>query len=222
MLREKGFEGKGSEKMVEIIECGMVNCYLLKGKDGSVLIDTGNAVDKEKVYHAVKDQKVKLIILTHGHNDHISNAAYLKEKLHVPIAMHEADYRLSKDNTSQPCYARTLIGKMVLALSRSSFKNKVEAFEPDLFIEEGDDLIKYGINAEIIGLPGHTDGSIGIWTKTELIVGDAMMNFFKPYGARLYKDKQAADQSLEKIKNSNVLLIYPGHGKPIERETFFK
>lgn len=208
--------------MIEIIDCGMVNCYLLIGKDGSVLIDTGNAPDREKIYNAVKDKKVKLIILTHGHIDHISNAAYLKEKLNVPIAMHEDDYRLSKDNTLQACHADTLLGKLILAFSKPSFKKKIESFEPDLFIEEGDDLIKYGINAEIIDLPGHTKGSIGVWTRTEIIVGDAMMNFGKPSGARLFWDKNEAARSLEKIKNSHVLLVYPGHGKPIELEKFFK
>ena len=208
--------------MIEIINCGMVNCYLITGKNGSILVDTGNPGDGEKIYEMVKDKKVKLILLTHGHIDHIGNTAYLKEKLHVPVAMHEADYRLSKDNTLDKCIANTLIGKIVLAFSKPSFKKKVVPFEPDLFMEDKDDLRKYGVSAEVIALPGHTEGSIGVWTTNGVIVGDAMMNLIRPYGARLYSDKEKATKSLDKIKNTKVLMIYPGHGKPIEFERFFK
>ena len=208
--------------MIEIINCGMVNCYLIRGKNGSILVDTGNPGDGERIYETVKDKQVKLILLTHGHIDHIGNTSYLKEKLHVPVAMHEADYRLSKDNTLGKCMANTLIGKVVLTFSKPSFKKKAEPFEPDLFMEDKDDLRKYGVSAEVMALPGHTEGSIGVWTTNGVIVGDAMMNFIRPYGARLYSDKDAARSSLDKIKSTEVLMIYPGHGKPIELNRFFK
>jgi len=38
----------------------------------------------------------------------------------------------------------------------------LQEFKPDIFLKDGDSLSGYGVNASIIALPGHTDGSIGI------------------------------------------------------------
>ena len=45
----------------------MVNCYLLKGKDGAVLVDTGETGYEEKILEACAGENVRLIMLTHGH-----------------------------------------------------------------------------------------------------------------------------------------------------------
>ena len=89
--------------MTEIkqIPCGMVNTYLLKGKNGAVLVDTGETADREKVLKACENENVRLLLLTHGHIDHIQNGAYLARKLHVPIAMHQKDAELIRSFQKQ-------------------------------------------------------------------------------------------------------------------------
>ena len=101
--------------------------------------------------------------------------------------MHEDDFELSKNNMLRPIFANGILGKMVLYLSlRLIKKEKAEPFHPARFVKHLDDLHDLGINAKIIGLPGHTKGSIGVLVDdSELIVGDALVNICqKPHKTR--------------------------------------
>jgi len=158
---------------------------------------------------------VKLILLTHGHLDHIQNAAYLSEQLNAPIAMHEADFELSKDNLREPLFAHSILGKLVLWQSKRMIrKERAEPFHPTRFVQDGDALQEFGVNARIICLPGHTKGSIGVLVDdSELIVGDALMNLTHPVKTVLYEDRAIMEVSAAKISQSGAETIHFGHGK---------
>lgn len=51
---------------IKRIVCGMVNCYLVTGKAGSVLVDTGEKGYEEKVLRECGNKNVRLLVLTHG------------------------------------------------------------------------------------------------------------------------------------------------------------
>lgn len=202
---------------IQQICCGNVNCYLiLNGKTG-ILVDTGQEKYKQKILAACKPFSIHLLILTHGHVDHIQNASFLANQLHIPIAMCKADFDLIKDNTIQPLYTHGILGKIVLSASLKSFRtDKIPMFTPTIFLDDGDVLDKYGVSAKIIGLPGHTNGSIGIDVNNQaLIVGDALMNIFYPMVSLLYTDKNSMLQSAQKIRQLGDRKIYFGHGKPV-------
>ena len=202
---------------IERIQCGNGNCYLVYEGDDAILVDTCRAQHRYKILEACKNKNVKLIVLTHGHVDHIQNAAYLSKELNAPIAMHKADYELSKDNMKEPLSAHKILGKLVLALSIKSFREDIiESFEPEVFLQEGDTLEFYGIQAAVVELPGHTKGSIGLMVdEGALIVGDALMNMFYPTKSMLYGDRNMMEKSAKKISSYNDTTIYLGHGKPV-------
>lgn len=56
--------------------------YSFKWKN-AVLIDTCREKYREMILNACKDYHVQLLILTHGHIDHVQNAAYLSDRLHI-------------------------------------------------------------------------------------------------------------------------------------------
>ena len=60
------------------------NLYVIKGKNGDILIDTGFILRKRYLKKWLDKFNMKLIILTHAHIDHIWNAAYIK-KLYNPF-----------------------------------------------------------------------------------------------------------------------------------------
>ena len=63
--------------------------------------------------------------------DHCQNAAYLAEALHIPIAINKNDMDLITDNRKQSLLAKTLLGKIVLSVSLSSFEmDSLEVFDP--------------------------------------------------------------------------------------------
>lgn len=202
--------------MIQRICCGNVNCYLISNGKTGILVDTGRKKYRQKILDALKPYDVRLLVLTHGHVDHIQNAAFLSDALGCPVAMHEADIPLIGDNMLQPLKAQGILGKIVLSESIKSFrKAQIPFFTPDISLKEGDSLEAYGIPARIISLPGHTQGSIGIdIMEKELIVGDALMNMFYPTASMLYNDRDMMLQSADKISSLGKRQIYFGHGKP--------
>ena len=82
-------------------------------------------------------------------------------------------------------------------------------------------LSSYGINAKIVELPGHTNGSIGVDVDNKyLIAGDALDNWIRPGVGHLYYDFDAIRGSAEKIRKLGDRIIYYGHGKPTDNGKF--
>lgn len=202
---------------IQRIKCGNGNCYILSNGKNAVLIDTCREKYREKILNVCKDYHIQLVILTHGHLDHVQNAAFLSDRLRAPIAMSRADLELINDNVAQSLKAKTLLGKIVLAASIKSLSTeKITPFTPSVYLSEGDTLESYGISAEILSVPGHTNGSIAIdVNKNDLIVGDALMNMFYPTVSMLYHDEAVMRKSVEKISNLGNRTIHFGHGKPV-------
>ncbi len=212
--------------MVDIhrISSGNVNCYIVVDKDKAILIDTGRRKYREKILEKCKEFHVSLIVLTHGHMDHCQNAAYLANALNIPIAMSKKDMNMIPDNRKQKMSAKTLLGKIVLLVSLSSFeKDTLDVFEPMVYLQNGDSLNEYGINAKVVELPGHTEGSIGLEIEGDkLFVGDALMNMFYPTISMLYTDEEQMLGSAKYIAEMGEKIIYFGHGKPKRNRRWVK
>lgn len=212
--------------MVDVhrIVSGNVNCYIVTNKDKAILIDTGRKKYREKILEKCKEYHVSLIILTHGHMDHCQNAAYLANALNIPIAMSEKDMDMIPDNREQHMLAKTFLGKIVLSVSLSSFeKDSLDVFEPTIYLKNGDSLNEYGIDAKVVELPGHTNGSIGLEIEGDkLFVGDALMNMFFPTISMLYVDEKEMLSSAKYISELGERTIYFGHGKPKRNRKWVK
>ncbi len=219
------------------IDLGGVNCYLVKGEQGFILFDTGGHIVTDKQFSDRREllekelnaagcttNDLKLIVLTHGDNDHAHNASYLRKMYNAKIAMHEGDRELVESPTIQKWLKsfnyRSLIYKLVFIILRKTITtvtqktlDDFEPFTPDIFLKDGDSLSPYGLDANVFHVPGHTDGSIAIFTSSgELIVGDTLTNTDKPGKApNAFNFKQLND-SLLKLKNLPIKAVYPGHG----------
>ncbi len=210
------------------IACGTDNCYIVAQgnaqedeKEGgkacdAILVDTGSAAGYEKVLAACSEYTMKLIVLTHVHFDHAENAARLAKHFGIPVAVHEADLELFESFDRQPLTSYGLVGRVVLGLSLKVLRNtSVEKPETLVTVKEGDNLAPYGIEANIIELPGHTKGSIGVDVAgSGLLVGDALDNWICPATGHLYTDLEALRNSAEKIRALGERTLYYGHGKP--------
>ena len=206
------------------IPCGNGNCYLVSNGESAILVDTSRKKYCQKILDACKPFQVRLLVLTHGHIDHVQNAAFLAQSLKCPVAIHRADLPLLSDNMKQPLFASSILGKIVLSASIKSFKtDAIPVFTPTVFLEDGDNLDRYGISAAVVGLPGHTDGSIGLYVAgRDLIVGDALMNMFCPTVSMLYHNREVMLQSVAKIERIGSCTIHFGHGKPVKNRKWIK
>lgn len=202
---------------IKRIKCGNGNCYIVRSGESAVLVDTCRKQFRERILRECGMLNIRLIVLTHGHLDHVQNAAWLSHRLNAPVAMSRADTALLSDNLAQMLHARTLPGKIVLAASVNALRyTKIQEFSPQVWLDEGDSLERYGIPAKVIGLPGHTDGSIALDVEqSDLIVGDALMNMFYPTVSMLYHDEAQMLRSAERITALGERTIFFGHGKPV-------
>ncbi len=221
------------------IDLDGVNSYLLKAHNEFILVDTGGPLLMDKEFSSRCDllemelekvgcnsQNLNLIILTHGDIDHVFNALYLKNKYHTKIAIHENDAYLvemptPKDFMNSLNY-RSFFFKIVAKIMKEIFYkiavNTLSAFDvfiPDILINKNFNLTDYGFEGEIIHIPGHTKGSIGILTKKhDLIAGDIFVNNKKPELAPNALDFQMMKTSIKHLKSLNINTVYTGHGKP--------
>lgn len=74
-----------------------------------------------------------------------------------------------------------------------------------------------GAIGKILGLPGHTKGSIGIDVEErDLIVGDSLMNMIKPSLSLIYENKMQLELSAREISDLGKRFIHFGHGKSVQ------
>ncbi len=203
----------------KIIQLDFVNAFLVKVKEGFVLIDTGlpqhwERLEAQLIAAGCLPSLLKLVIITHGDRDHIGNCAKLQEKYKVKIAIHEADAFMAQGGVLKR-KTRTLAARIFMLLFRLRRQKIIlQKFKPDIFLKDGQDLRDYGWSAKIIHLPGHTKGSIGILTEEgDLFAGDTLVNSKKPDIAIFVDNFQELKDSIEKLRRSNINKVYPGHGK---------
>lgn len=182
--------------MIETFTVGMLstNCYVVSSEKGkeAIVIDPGLDLPFEAQqifdYVAKEKLKIKLILNTHGHQDHISGDVIFQEKYNVPIYIHKYD-------------------------ASSIEELETSKFPAPVLLEDGS-LIKFDDESLTVMLtPGHTPGSICLVSKKLVFTGDTLFNegigrTDFPEGSM--KDMQASLQKL--VRLPDYLLIYPGHG----------
>jgi glyoxylase-like metal-dependent hydrolase (beta-lactamase superfamily II) len=196
------------------------NSYLLKTDAGYHLIDTGIAKKRGQLEKQLEEAgcrlgDLKLIIITHGHLDHMGNAAYLKDRCGAKVAMHRGDLKMVEtgDMFADAGGGATirLVGFLMKALGLSDY----EKFTPDIYVEDGQDLSPFGLKAIVMHTPGHSNGSISVLTEEgDLFCGDLFNNSGKPVRASLVQDAGQLEASVQKVKALGDVKVYPGHGKP--------
>ncbi len=189
--------------ILEILPAGLwgSNCYILgDGKDGAV-IDPG--AEAREIMRAVEKNslKIKFIILTHAHIDHVCSVCELKKETGAKVVMHKAD----ADILSNPvANGMILLGRDVVLGS------------PDELVEEGEVLKAGTLKLEVIHTPGHTPGGICIRVEDNIFTGDTL---FRLTIGRTDLDGGSYEDIINSIKNKLMTLddgikVYPGHGMP--------
>ncbi len=200
---------------------GSVNCYLLRGEAGFVLIDTGGSNSRKTLTRELQaagctPENLKLIVLTHGDFDHTGNAAYLRDFFHARLAMHPADAAMVGQGDM---FAGRKKPNLLIRLLIPLFTGfgRAERFTPDALLAEGDDLSAYGVDAQVLSIPGHSKGSIAILAAGgELFCGDLLDNTNGPALNSLMDDLPAGKSSLARLSGLPIRRVYPGHGQPFE------
>jgi glyoxylase-like metal-dependent hydrolase (beta-lactamase superfamily II) len=200
------------------ISLGPVNAFLIKG-ERSILVDTGNPGDKQKILDAlssngVTPKNISLIIITHCHSDHFGNIAALKEQTGAEVAIHksEAD-ALTKGVNAEICPVG--IKGHIFKFLISFRKAKITGVKPDILIDRELALETFGVQGKVISTPGHTQGSISVVLASgDVIISDLLMAFTgrAPNYPIFAQDMSQVKKSLQLIMEYKPKKIYASHG----------
>ncbi len=197
----------------------MVNAYLLKNGRSFILIDSGFSwqryiLRRNLTKAGCHPGDLKLVVITHADFDHTGNCAWLQKKYRVPVALHPAEAPVAEKGRmflnrkhQRGIFARVAVYLVGLLI----FKR----FKPDILLAEGEELSRFGLDAKVYYLPGHSQGSIGIMTaEGHFFCGDLLINEGKPQMSNLVDDASEMNASAARLKVMDISMIYPGHGLP--------
>jgi glyoxylase-like metal-dependent hydrolase (beta-lactamase superfamily II) len=213
--------------------------YLVRGQAENLLIDTGNRtlpeyangmgdflvelLDKEK-------NDLKYIVITHFHYDHTGNAAMLKERYGAKVVAHPLDRPVIEDpmivtrpdnltrfGTTPEEVLRdfNLRPGESLGLSDPEIVRKHWNFpvEVDVEVEDGDTLEVGGLKLEVVHLPGHCPGMIGLYNPSSGILYSAdIMHYPTPLGPYPIGDAKGHWRSIQRCLEFNPTMLLEGHG----------
>mgnify|MGYP001038255506 CR=1 FL=1 len=176
------------------------NCYIIACLETheACVIDPGSQGDLIQSVIEKNNLKVKYILNTHGHPDHIGANWYIKEKTNALLYIH-------KDDLSH------LRKPLPMPYPDSDMRPSPE---PDGFLEEGKDIIIGTITLKIIETPGHSPGGVCILADQKLITGDTL---FAGTIGRTDLLGGSMDTLMNSIKTklfplNDSLEVLPGHG----------
>ena len=130
------------------------NAYVLKAPGGEILFDapTGTLDWLEK--QSISPQ---LLLITHGHIDHIDDAAKIKRRFNCQVGYHTDSVPLITDPTF---------------FKQFGFFLETEPVEPDFLIPEGKSQDFLGSFFDVLLVPGHCPGSLCFYSpKDSLLIG---------------------------------------------------
>lgn len=201
-------------KKIELIKSGNTNCYLIDTGGQNILIDTGTTADCNfliKLKAKINLPQLDLIVLTHGHYDHVGYAPILQKQYGTKIAIHKNDVFMVANASMDFPKAKGIFSSLIRKQTISNNKKAIySTFVPD-FVIETDMLTDYP-NIRFIALPGHTPGSIGVLYDNNLFAGDLVMNMPFPSLSWFAEDFTIMQDSLKKIQHLSIKRVYPGHG----------
>jgi glyoxylase-like metal-dependent hydrolase (beta-lactamase superfamily II) len=176
------------------------NCYAVYDSESlqTVIIDPGE--DGEKVIFEIEKDKLKpeLLVNTHGHYDHVLSDDQIRFEFKIPLAMHKYE-------------AQILTG--AYGNGSRSIGFAVNVREPEILLEDNQEVKLSFTTFKVMHTPGHTKGGICLLFDGFLIVGDTL--FAGTIGRTDFDGGSYEEmlKSLSKIKRLEPsLVIYPGHG----------
>ncbi len=135
------------------------NCYVVSSDTEAIIIDPGGSPERIKDYIERSGVRPILIVLTHGHGDHMAATAGLAAEYGIDVAMHGDDLdTLEMSVADAPMWGLGNLESVSVARRLSA----------------GDTIEFGGESGKVLHTPGHTKGGISILFDGVVFVGDTL------------------------------------------------
>lgn len=220
-------------RLLYMFRFGVGQAYLWQDPGSLTLIDAGppgqgRALARRLESLSVDPGDLHRVILTHFHGDHAGSAADIAAWGSVRVMAHRADAPVIRGEMPGPPPAltdeeRPLQARITAAEGAAGDRHQSDSLDRvppcrvDRELAEGD-LLDFGGGATVIGVPGHTDGSIAIHLPAHrlLFTGDSVASthdgrvILGPFNV----DRAQAIESFRKLTELDVDMACFGHGDP--------
>ena len=188
-----------------ILPVGMLqcNCSILGDEQTreAIVVDPGDEIERIVASLAEHQLKVKAIVITHAHIDHIAGAHKLKALTHAPVYLNANDDELADALEVQAEWLGVPVPKRV---------------EVDTPADDGVSLTLNARDLHVLHTPGHTQGSVCLYIPAEqkLLAGDTL---FRDSVGRTDLPGGNTRKLMSSIKTRLLVLpdetiVIPGHG----------
>lgn len=213
-----------------------VHCYAIEDPDGWTIVDCGLGTPEtarrwEEALGRLGSPRVRRLVLTHYHPDHLGASGALAELTGAgEVVQGRLDAGLARrawgDGADPEAFRRYLLANGMPpgeagASAGEEERTPVELAAPTRLVEEGDTLELGGEEFTVLVLPGHADGHIALLgTRTgALFGGDVLLLEITPNVGR-WEDTLPDPlgrylETLRRIEELRPAVVYPGHRGPI-------
>lgn len=208
---------------IEPIAMGMSTSYLVVD-DGVILVDAGSPRKAKRLRRAlerlsIRPEEIALVLVTHGHWDHIGSARAVRELTGARIAMSRREAAWLETGRTEFPPGLTAWGKVYgLPMKVAGPLARVPACEVDSPLDDTDlRLDDYGVRGTVVHTPGHTAGSMTLLLDSgDAVVGDLAMNGFPlrrgPGLPTFGDDAREVERSWRVLLERGARRIHPAHG----------
>jgi glyoxylase-like metal-dependent hydrolase (beta-lactamase superfamily II) len=207
----------------------IVAAYLVVTPEGITVIDAGlpghwGDLEAELASIGRTMDDVRGLVLTHGDSDHIGFAERLRRERGVPVFVHSADADRAKGGDKPktamgPWRLGATLGFFAYALRKGGFRTE---YLTEVVEIGGDEVLDLPGSPRVIGLPGHSPGSIAVFVPAvrAVFVGDALTTRHVLTGrtglqpAPFTDEPERALESLDRLAGLDATWVLPGHGAP--------
>jgi glyoxylase-like metal-dependent hydrolase (beta-lactamase superfamily II) len=222
-----------------VINISSTNFYLLKCKEGYLLIDAGwvgkyETFKKELHCIDIDMHSIRYLLLTHHHHDHAALVQNIRSETDCRIIIHEAEVAYVEkgitytNETKQFNLWLKLFDRLVSPFIHCNY-DPIVLNEDDIIIGDDDyDIFNLtGVRGKIVHTPGHSKGSLSLLLENgDSFVGDVAMNILKAFGQQ-YRPVEAENyadvyKSWGKLIQHGTKTVYPSHGKRFQIEELAK
>lgn len=186
---------------VGALEC---NCSILGDEESreAFVVDPGDDLHLIDALLKKHGLRVKTIVITHAHIDHIGQAAVFKRETGAPLLLHPAEQKLYDNLDQQAAWLGV---------------PTPERTEVDGSLRGGDTLQLGPVEFRVLDTPGHSPGSVSLWAPSENMVITADALFHRSIGRTDLPGGNHA-QLLKSIRTQLLTLpestlVVPGHGR---------